>query len=202
MKKFSAILLLLVLFGTAFAQYPNPIVQRLSKEEIAECKTPSAIAYNLVDAILQKDFVKMRSYMTTASAKYYTDSFIKKEYGSEGMKSLEDFFSTGKLGILSWAPALKDGYEVVIAYVQDEWLYEKDGSRYYADDDEVKDGMVYLQGEDTPRIGINRKKIYVTCSPSSEVNNVGFQDIKRYGDTNVKVLLEKFNGEWKVTGFK
>jgi len=46
-----------------------------------------------------------------------------------------------------------------------------------------------------------KKKVYVTCSPSSEVNYVGFQDITRYGDTNVKIALEKINGVWKVTGF-
>lgn len=49
---------------------------------------------------------------------------------------------------------------------------------------------------------LNEKKVYVTCSPSSEINHVGFQDITRYGESNVKVLLQKVNGVWKVTGFK
>ena len=46
-------------------------------------------------------------------------------------------------------------------------------------------GLIYISGEDQPRVGINEKKVYVTYSPSSEVNRLGFQDITRYGDTNV-----------------
>ena len=133
---------------------------------------------------------------------YYTDSYIRKDYGEYGINSLVDYFSTGKLAILTWLPALFGEYEVAIAYVQDEWYYEENGSMYSSFDMVVKDGMIYLPGEDEPRLGINIKKVYVTCSPSSEVNHVGFQDITRYGDTNVKVLLEKVNEDWKVTEFK
>ncbi len=203
MKKLFAIIVLSVMFlGTLYAQYPNPIVLRLSNQEIAECKTPAAITYNFICAILQKDFDKMRSYMDIRGKIYYTDPYIRKDYGEYGINSLVDYFSTGKLAILSWLPALFREYEVTIAYVQDEWYYEEGGSRYGGIEQYVKNGMVYLPGESEPRAGINIKKVYVTCSPTSEVNHVGFQDITRYGDTNVKVLLEKINGKWKVTGFK
>ena len=181
---------------------PNPIVNRLSQQEITENTTPSAIAYNMVCAILQKDWEKMRSYMSLEARITYTDTYIRREYGEYGINSLEDLFSTGKLAILNWPDALYRGYEVAIAYVQDEWYYEENGSLYHGFDQVVKDGMIYLPGEETPRVGINEKKVYVTCSPSSEIGYVGFQDITRYGDTNVKVLLQKINGEWKVIGFK
>lgn len=184
------------------AQYPNPIVRRLSDKEIAECRTPAAVAYNFVSAILLKDFDKMRSYMDYSAKKEFTDYNVKQSYGDEGINSLEDLFSSGKLGILSWIPALIGRYELTIAYVQDRWYYEEDGSMYAPFDYEEKDGMLYLKGEDTPRVGINEKAVYVTCSPSSEVNKVGFQEITRYGDdVNVKVSLKNINGKWKVTGF-
>ena len=145
----------------------------------------------------------MRSYMSADTKIYYTDYYIQKEYAEDGITSLEDYFSMGKLGILGWRDALYRDYEVAIAYVQDDWFYEKeDGSLYHPFDYVVKDGMIYIAGENQPHVGINEKKVYVTCSPSSEVNRLGFQDITRYGDTNVKLLLQQFDGKWKVTGFK
>lgn len=201
-KNVFVFILLIMVLGPVHSQSPNPIVKRLSNQEIAECKTPAAITYNLICAILQKDFDKMRSYMDLRGMIYYTDSYIRKDYGEYGINSLVDYFSTGKLAILTWLPALFGEYEVAIAYVQDLWLYEEDGSRYVCgDNDDVRNGMVYLYGEeDNPRVVINEKKVYVTCSPSSEVNNVGFQDITSYGNLYVEIFLEQINGTWKVTG--
>jgi len=139
-------------------QYPNPTVRRLSEQEIDECKTPSAVAYHFVNAILQKDFVKMKKYMDPAVAITFTDDIIKKEFGEYGINTLEDFFSVGKLGMLTWIPALSKGYEVTIAYVQDLWSYWKNGSWYMCSDEDVVDGMVYLPGEDKPRVCKNEKK--------------------------------------------
>ena len=186
---------------SAKSQYPNPTVRRLSEQEISECKTPAAVAYNFVNAILQKDFVKMKTYMDPVVAITFTDDNVKKEYGEYGINTLEEFFSVGKVGMLTWIPALSNGYEVSIAYVQDLWSYWKNGSWYSCSDEDVVEGMIFLPGEEKPRACKNEKKIYVTCSPSSEVNYVGFQDITRYGDTNVKIALEKINGAWKVIGF-
>ena len=121
------------------------------------------------------------------------DHFFTRQFSEQGGE---------KLNILGWIPALAKNYEVAIAYVQDEWYYEENGSWYWNPDQIVKDGMIYLPGETVGRIGILEKKVYVTCSPTAEVNNIGFQDITRYGNTNVKVLLQKFDGVWKVTGFK
>jgi hypothetical protein len=194
MKKifFSSVMLLFVV--TDLLAGPNPIVNRLSQQEILECVTPSSIAYNYVIAILNKDYNRAISYMDIQSAESWREA---------GVDAINGLFSTpGKLNIHGWRPALLNGYEVTIAYVQDEWYYEENGSMYYNFDQVVKDGMIYLPGETTPRVGINQKKVYVTCSPSSEIGNVGFQDITRYGDTNVKVLLQNFNGVWRVIGFK
>ncbi|MBQ2878687.1 MAG: hypothetical protein IJE42_07140 [Bacteroidaceae bacterium] len=121
------------------------------------------------------------------------DLFFTKLFSAEGGE---------KLNILGWIPALARDYEVAIAYVQDTWYYEEDGSLYHHFNQVVKDGMIYLPDETTPRVGILEKKIYVTCTPTAEINNTGFQDITRYGNTNVKVLLHKVDDTWKVTGFK
>ena len=193
LKKVFIIVLSVIALESIYAQSPNPIVQRLSNYEIAECKTPAAVTYNFITAILQKDFDKMVSYM---------DPTVAPRITKESIRELEEMFSDGKLGMFQWFPALFGEYEVAIAYVQDEWYYEEDGSLYHPFDFEVKNGMIYVAGEDFPRKGINIKKVYVTCSPSSEIDYVGFQDITRYSDTNVKVLLENVSGVWKVTGFK
>lgn len=105
------------------------------------------------------------------------------------------------MDILGWIPALARDYEVAIAYVQDEWYYEKNGSLYSSFNQTVIDGMIYIPGEPKPYVGINEKKVYVTCSPTSEINHSGFQNITRYGDSNVKVLLTEVGGKWKVIGF-
>ncbi len=196
MKK-NLLIIVLVMFCNAIAiaqSYPNPIVKRLSPQEVATCKTPAAIAYNYVIAILNKDYTRAASFMTRELA---------LEWRKAGVSELNKTFSTpGKLNIHGWEPALSQGYEVIVAYVQDDWYYEENGSMYWDPDQVVKDGMIHIKGESEPRVGINVKKVYVTCSPSSEIGHVGFQDITRYGDTNVKVLLQKFKGVWKVLGFK
>jgi len=202
MKRTFMIILLTILFESIYAQSPNPIVKRLSNQEIVDCNTPAAVAYNFVESILCRDFERMLSLADSELAKNIIyeinennlsyDLFFMKYFSAQGGE---------KLNILGWIPALARNYEVAIAYVQDLWYYEQNGSLYYSWDAIVKDGMIYLPGEDKPRIGINEKKVYVTCSPTSEVNHVGFQHITRYGNTNVKVLLQNINGEWRVTGF-
>lgn len=187
----------------ALAQSPNPVVKRLSYDEINDCTTPSAVTYNFIESILCRDFDRMLSY---CSSEYAKDAIreITENNLTYDLFFVRNFSDEGgyKLNILGWIPALAANYEVAIAYEQDEWYYEKDSYLYSHFNQVVKDGMIYIPGESVPHIGILRKKIYVTCSPSAEINYVGFQDITRYGNTNVKVLLENVGGVWKVIGFK
>ncbi|MCH5174095.1 MAG: hypothetical protein J1D85_07815 [Bacteroidales bacterium] len=204
MKKIVLIITLTIVANIAKAQYPNPIVKRLSNQEVVECRTPAAVAYNFIESILCRDFERMLSLTDTE----FTTNIIRwvnEDNLTHDLFFVRLFSAQGgeKLNILGWMPALVRNYEVAIAYVQDEWYYmDDDGSMCFRLDQVVKDGMIYIPGEDVPRAGINQKKVYVTCSPTSEVNYVGFQDITRYGDTNVKVLLEQVSGTWKVIGFK
>lgn len=188
---------------TSYAQSPNPIVKRLSSREISQCSTPSAVTYNFIESILCRDFERMLSYSDYNFARLIInevqnnnltyDQFFTRVFSGQGSEDLN---------ILGWIPALAGNYEVAIAYVQDVWYYEEDGSLYRSFDQVVYDGMIYLPGETTPRVGILEKKVYVTCSPTDEVNYAGFQYITRYGNSDVKVLLREFDGVWKVIGFK
>ena len=204
MKKIVLIITLIIAANIAKAQYPNPIVKRLSNQEVAECRTPAAVAYNFIESILCRDFERMLSQTDTKFATSII-RWINEDNLTHDLFFVKLFSAQGgeKLNILGWMPALIRNYEVAIAYVQDEWYYmDDDGSMRFHFDQVVKDGMIYIPGEYAPRAGINQKKVYVTCSPTSEVNYTGFQDITRYGDTNVKVLLEQVSGTWKVIGFK
>lgn len=187
---------------TANAQSPNPIVKRLSIEEIKQCKTPSSIAYNFIESILCRDYERFLSYTDYEFTKIIIQN-IQTNNLSKDQIFTKLFSEQGgeKLNILGWIPALARNYEVAIAYVQDEWYYEENGCQYLAFEHTVKDGIIYLPDDPTPRVGILMKKVYVTCSPTAEINCTGFQNITRYSNTNVKVLLKQINGVWKVTGF-
>lgn len=99
-----------------YAQYShNPIVTRITEQEIAACETPSSVAYNVVMAILNKDWVKLESLM---EYKYFLD--VKAQHITA--EDYENAFSVpgSKLNILGWIPALIRDYEVAVLYVQDE----------------------------------------------------------------------------------
>ena len=196
------VIFIMVTIG-AYAQSPNPIVKRLSVEEIAQCKTPSFITYNFIESILCRDYDRFLSYVDYEFTKIIIQNMQTNNLSKDQIFT-KLFSEQGgeKLNILGWIPALARNYEVAIAYVQDEWYYEENGNMYCHFEQIVKDGMIYIPGETTPRVGILQKKVYVTCSPTAEIDYLGFQDITRYSDTNVKVLLQKFDGAWKVIGFK
>lgn len=171
MKKIILLSITLLIMATSLFANPNPIVRRLSAQEVAQCTTPAAVAYNFVIAALGKDFDRMYSYMSKDGWQCMQHEMDKYE-----VKSLKALFSLdGKLHIFTWQPALYQGYEVAVLYVQDEGMYD----------------------------GVEYKKVYIGCVPSSQIGVVGFQDIERYdNETNVKVLVVWEDGKWRVMGFK
>lgn len=172
MKKILTAIATLFFCMSVAASNPNPIVNRLNAQEVAQCKTPAAVAYNFVMAALDQDYDRMYSYMAKDGREYLQHEMEKNE-----VTSLNALFSLeGKLHIFGWRPALYDGYEVAVLYVQDEGEYD----------------------------GVEYKKIYIGCVPSSQIGIAGFQDIERYDryETNVKVVVATENGRWKVLGFK
>lgn len=153
-------------------EYPNPIVTRLGEKEIQYSSTPAAVAYNFVNAILNNNPQTMLSYMDSETADDFETIRIQNGYSD-----YSPFFSESgnKLNILGWKPYLTNNCEVAVLYVQSEWF-----------DD----------------YGREIKKVYIGCVPSNEVGHAGFQDITRYGGTNVKVLVANDDDKWKVFGFK
>ena len=151
----------------------NPIVKRISQEEIAQNETPAAVAYNLVAAIYNSDY---DTFLSNLSPEFRAQ--CENAIASDGYSSFESSFSEpdSKLNIKGWKEKMDSGdYEIAVLYVQDEWF---------------------------DKYGRECKKVYVDCVPSTEVGKMGFQDITRDGKTNVKPLVVNDNGKWKVIGFK
>lgn len=87
MKK-NLLIVTLVVFCNIFAiaqSSPKPVVKRISPQEVAQCKTPKAIAYNYVIAILNKDYTRAVSYMTKETAQRWHEA---------GTNALNNLFST------------------------------------------------------------------------------------------------------------
>lgn len=196
LKKLFVIVLSVMALESIYAQSSNPIVRRLSNQEIAEGKTPSAIAYNFINSILQKDFPRMIQYLDLSPRELQEIDEYMQEHGEtyETLCRKEEYV----VGILSWLPALNNGYEIVVANIEDFWLAKTDDGWMVDPEQIVKDGMVYIPGEEKPYVGIHQKRVYVTCSPSSEVNLLTFDDISRYKDTQVKVILRLIDDRWMV----
>ncbi len=196
LKKLFVIVLSVMALESIYAQSSNPIVRRLSNQEIAEGKTPSAIAYNFINSILQKDFPRMIQYLDLSPRELQEIDEYMQEHGEtyETLCRKEEYV----VGILSWLPVLNKGYEIVVANIEDFWLAKTDDGWMVDPEQIVKDGMVYIPGEEKPYVGIHQKRVYVTCSPSSEVNILTFDDVSRYKDTQVKVILRLSDNRWMV----
>lgn len=112
MKKLSLILLIFITAIAVKAEDTNPIVTRLSAQEISECKTPAAVAYNYVIACLNRDRSRIMSLSTPKWQEYLAenyDEFISNFSNADYQK----------LYIDSWIP-IPTGCEIAILYVQSE----------------------------------------------------------------------------------
>lgn len=171
MKKILFVFLCLQVGLNVYSQSPNPIVKRLSNDEIQQNYTPAAIAYNFVFHLALENWDLAMAYYTPEVG----SAIVSK---GNYHKACEDSFNNPnneKLYIKGWRPALYGQWEIAVLYVQDEGYDE---------------------------YGREMKKVYIGCVPSSQVGSTGFQDIQRYSNTNVKVLVVKCNNAWRVCGFK
>lgn len=111
MKKLFMICALVL--STAFAlkaQSPNPIVTRLSTQEITECKTPAAVAYNYIMACLNRNRGRIIALSTPDMQEYLADNY-NEFIGMFSNPNRE------KLYIDSWTP-VPAGCEIAVLYVQ------------------------------------------------------------------------------------
>jgi len=178
------------------AQSSNPVVKRLSATEIAS-NTPLSVAYNYVMTIILKDYDKAASYLELSEATRF-----KRDLREYGVDLYEDYY-LNEVGLKDWDKALKNGYELTVTDIgEDCWAAKTDGGWAIHPEQTVKDGMVYIPGDENPHIGIYRKTIYVACCPISEINRSTFNDIHRYNDVLVQISVEMDNGKWIVRGGK
>ncbi len=185
MKTILIFLLTFISFSYAMAAGPNPIVRRLSNVELQKMDSPEAVAYKYVLAILNKDYASMRKLHTDDFEKYYMTD--KHRYNLTLSQLFDYEFgenSAMHLNILQWNRVIGNNWEVAVLYTQNE------GEAYT---------NLGLDGSQD----MNLYKIYVQCVPSNEIGVMGFQDITRYNNANVKVLVRELSdGKYKVEGFK
>lgn len=153
---------------------PNSLVERVPKKEIAANITPRAVAYNYIMAILNEDYSKMFSYMSSWGREW-TDYVMAEMYAEYGIRTYHELFSLqdSKYNVLGWKPYLKKGYEVAVLYVQDISMF---------DEEEVF--------------------VYVHCVPSDEINIYSVHGITVCNEAHPKIIVRKEDGVWKVDGIK
>lgn len=175
------------------AQTNNPIIHGLSAHEISECSTPSSIAYNYVMAILMEDYHKAASFMEASDAYRFIRDL--KEYGTE----ICDEYYFNELGLSHWKQALAYGYALITTDINDDcWAAKTDYGWMIHPNQIVKNGMVYIPGEDKPYVGIYSKNIYVACCPISEVNYARFNDVKWYNNMLLQISVKFDNNQWVI----
>lgn len=194
-KKLSLSILLLMMAVSAIAE-ESAVVRRMTTEEIVQNQTPAVVAYNITYAILQRDFFRLLSYTSLHDA-FDVQETIRKYYG-DYQEGIDAFFSLDEYAnIQTWNQALDEGYEVVVTGTDDYWLAKVDGGTAFDPDQKVINGMVYLPGDPTPHEGIHEVRVYVACCSSSEIGRKTGDEITRYNDTHVEVILLWVNNRWQ-----
>lgn len=214
MKRIILLMMLMLLSIGFMYTIDNPTVTRISSGEIKECKTPSSVAYNFIIACLNKDKNRILSLSTSDFRE-----MISADY-NDFISSFSNPENT-KLYIDSWLP-IPEGCEIAVLYDQiDEYKIETPEieiveepfieesveeleSEEYVIEEAVEENDIAgeIDVAEPASTLVTYHKVYVNVVPSSEIDNVGFQDITRRFGTNVKVVVENIDGKWLVRGFK
>jgi len=150
-------------------------IERLSEQEINACETPHSVAYNFVMSIINQDYTKMESLMTS---EYLNE--MKEGLKKEGITWAKLFSSEYVHDIVEMRPVIKIGYSVVITD-----FYVTDTDKFYG-----------MYGEKSPYSGMPAFSVFFNCADSQD--NIYFGDY----DTTARILLVEKNGKWQVFAFK
>ena len=177
MKKSLILLTSLLLSMGCFAQQLS--IERLSQNEIKECKTPRAVAYNFAKYVMNQNNVGVILLSTPQFS-----AELEEWAQSAGVNSLKQLFTRDHMhDIVDMRPVVQMGYDIVIS---DSWILDLDEhfGRY---------------GEPNPYKGCPGLSVSLTCA---DANNNIYDGT--YGDYDVtaRILLVKYQGQWKVFGFK
>lgn len=147
----------------------------LSDQEIKECKTPSAVAWNFVMSIVDQDYTRMESL---------TDSLLISDFETmmkeNNISSYKDFFTEEVINDISgMRPILREGWQLVC---DDGWYVD------FSDDD-IDEYYKTLQGY----------TLHFDCMKNGEMYSL--QPVREH-DATARVILVYNKGKWLVIGFK
>ncbi|MCR4665225.1 MAG: hypothetical protein K5660_07655 [Paludibacteraceae bacterium] len=81
----------------------------LSNEEINECKSPQAVAWNFVMSVINCDYQRMLDFVDPSFTKMIDDYY----FNELGLKSYSEVFTEGRIqDICGMRPLLKEGYQI------------------------------------------------------------------------------------------
>ena len=171
MKKITLGLFCLFLsLGIAAQEYHS-----LSSGEIAECKSPQAVAWNFVMSIVNEDYARMESLCEKA----YVNE-MREWMRADGIASYSQIYTEEVIhDICGMRPVLREGWQLVCddEYYHDVARYDRDGSYNglkgcSVSFDCMKDGQIYSWSDN------------------------------REHDTTARVILVNKDNKWQVIGFK
>ncbi len=171
MKRFTFMLFCLFLsLGIVAQSYHS-----LNSDEIKECKTPQAIAWNFVMSIVNQDYYRMEPLCDRLFLKELHD-WMKEE----GVSSYNQLFTEEKVhDIVGIRPVMREGWRLVCA---DEYYYDLSG---YAIDDDYK--------------SLQACSVSFNCMKDNQIYS--WQSNKEH-DTTARVILVYKDEKWQVIGFK
>lgn len=171
MKRFNLALFCLFLsLGIVAQSYHS-----LNSDEINECKTPQAIAWNFVMSVINQDYYQMESLCDRLFLKELHD-WMKEE----GVSSYNQLFTEEKIhDIVGMRPVMREGWRLVC---EDEYYHDLSG--YDIDDDYKK---------------LQACSVRFNCMKDNQIYS--WQSNTEH-DTTARVILVYKGDKWHVIGFK
>ena len=147
----------------------------LDDKNIAECKSPQAVAWNFVMSVVNNDYDRMVS-LADSSLVSGLDSMMK----GEKLTSYKELFTEEYIDDISgMRPILQEGWQLVC----------DNGEYIDFSDYAVEDYYKKLKGF----------TIHFDCMKNGEMYSL---QLVRKHDATVRVILVYIEDQWKVTGFK
>ncbi len=172
------IVLTVILLACSLITIGAQDIERLDEQTIAECKTPEAVAYNFIMAVVTEDYDKMEKLVTPDFSQ-----MVSEIMAEEGFETYSQFFNSEIVGgDIVWArdELLELGLDLVISK---KYFHSSQAFHGVDQDKELLSINFHLALQDA----------IITTDDSGTFGRDG-----RVG----RIILECVNGEWKVWSFK
>lgn len=147
-------------------------ITRLTQKEIKANETPQAAAYNFVTSAIKEDYAQTVELM---SLDFFFNTVMLGGISPQQMFSEENTHT-----IVDMRPMVKMGYEVVVTDIQ-----SLDSEQYFDENSKYRNEPAF--------------SISLNCA---DTNDKFYDGSKGHYDTDVKVLMVKEDGQWKVYRFE